>query len=46
MGKQNKKPRKSTAKDLFITVKITHGKTERTIRSTKPGYVIREMRKL
>ena len=46
MAKQVKKPRKRTAKDLFIVVHITHGRTERIIRSSNPNYVAREMRKL
>ena len=45
MSKQNKRPRKR-AKDIFIIVKITHGKTERIIRSANPEYVAREMKKL
>lgn len=45
MSKQHKRPRRRT-KDLFIIVKITYGKTERTIRSTNPEYVAREMKKL
>lgn len=45
MSKQNKRPRKR-AKDIFIIVKITYGKTERTIRSANPEYVAREMKKL
>ena len=46
MGRQNKKPRNTAAKDLFIVVKIVHGKNEQVIRSTRPSYVIRELKKL
>lgn len=46
MAKQVKKPRKRTAKDIFIIVHITCGRKERTIRSTNPNYVVREIKKL